>query len=127
MAIESVGYFLVCTRFIMSIDDDDDSSILLTSFSVQVVLVIEYVLSSPGLLTRLGVITNCEDEEEEKLDSDVENEKKRIMANLEGRLPSAASSINDTNPKESSVRGVANVDASSSLPNSSRQWGVCGI
>merc|ERR1719295_2172033 len=103
MTIEAVGYFLV-------------------------VLLIEYVLSSPGLLTQLGVITNCADFDEERLDDDVENERKRIIANLNDELPSAASSINGTDindspPKESSVRGIGNMEASTSLASSSKHWG----
>ena len=98
MAVEAVGYFLV-------------------------VLVIEFVLSSPGLMTKLGFIINWSPDQgdEEPLDDDVESEKRRILSTLNGGIPSKASSINAAADNGHPVDNQS-VDESNSLASSSN-WG----
>eukprot|EP00486_Rosalina_sp_Unknown_P000997 CAMPEP_0201566782 /NCGR_PEP_ID=MMETSP0190_2-20130828/6860_1 /ASSEMBLY_ACC=CAM_ASM_000263 /TAXON_ID=37353 /ORGANISM="Rosalina sp." /LENGTH=1780 /DNA_ID=CAMNT_0047985985 /DNA_START=1581 /DNA_END=6920 /DNA_ORIENTATION=- len=71
MAIECVGYFLV-------------------------VLLVEYCLNQPWVLTKLGFITNVVDDVKEELDSDVEKEINRIQSYMPHNQVSCASSINNS-------------------------------
>merc|ERR1712087_340533 len=48
-----------------------------------IVLLIEYVLSSPNILSAFGFVTDCEDDGFEELDDDVEREMQRIKQQIQ--------------------------------------------